>query len=181
VLIIDGHNLAFADDDARQLLTAGRPAAARQRVLQLVEIYAKSTRQRATVVFDGTGGRHKPPETRGRVSYRFSGAQRSADTDITTIISRSTGRRELCVVTNDRRLGAAVRSLHARTMGCGEFLKATARIQRRKPRRHAPEPRAKRLGAPPDDVEYWLKVFADDNVVGEEKEEDKPGTKSRKP
>lgn len=179
MLIIDGHNLAFADDDARRMLIAGKPGDARHRVLELVETFAKWTKQRATVVFDGTGGRYKPPQTGGRVRYRFSGAERSADTDIAQIISRSTGRRELCVVTNDRSLGAAARSLHARTMGCKEFLKETARIQRRKGENRAPEPRAKRFGAPPAEVEYWLKVFSDDDV-DVAKEEDKPVRRKRK-
>ena len=177
MLIVDGHNLAFADDDARKLLTGGKPDDARRRVMQLVEAYAEATGQRATVVFDGTGGRHRSQRKGARVGYRFSGVKRDADLEILRLVGATTGRREICVVTGDRRLGIAVRNLHAKTMGVKEFLNETARRRKRADR--APEPRAKRYGPPPGEVEYWLTVFSDDDVKDIKKERG-PGRKKQK-
>jgi len=171
MLIVDGHNLTFADPEARGQLEGDRPGGARQRTLELVETYLAATREQAVVVFDGTGGGRAPEPTHRRLRCRSSGAGRSADAEILDMIRKTTGRRELCVVTNDRRLGAAARSLHARTMGSQEFLAAVARIKRRQQRkRPTPEPRGKRSGAPPSEVRQWLDVFREEDVAAIEKE-----------
>jgi len=160
MLIIDGHNLAFADDDARQKLIRGDPGRARRRVMQLARLYGRSVNRNVTVVFDGTGGHGRSAEPAGRVRCCFSGADHSADAVILRLVAASTGRREICVVTGDRRLGAAARQLRAKTMGVKEFLKETARQARRQQAGRAPEPRAKLFGPPPSEVEYWLKEFS---------------------
>ena len=56
MLIVDGHNLALAEDEARKMLLGGDPDGSRRRVLDLVEVVARSTNQQAMVVFDGAGG-----------------------------------------------------------------------------------------------------------------------------
>ncbi len=170
MLIIDGHNLAFADDAARDLLECGDPDGARRRILQLVKDYTTPTRQRASVVFDGAGG-EVPRSTAGWVRFCFSGPGRTADTEILRIISSSTGRREICLVTNDHSLATAARTLGAKTLGTSEFLKEAARVQRRKAEDAPPEPAGKHHGAPPDEVDYWLSVFSDDDVAAAEKEQ----------
>jgi predicted RNA-binding protein with PIN domain len=170
MLIIDGHNLAFADDEARLALTGGDPNRARVRVLGLVEIYASAVRQKALVVFDGTGGRPRPESKRGRVRYCHSGANRTADTEIIDRLSQSTGKRETCVVTGDRTLSATARRHGAKTMGVKEFLHEIERLARRRPKKPKPEPAAKRTGPPQSEVEYWLKEFTEAEAAEIEKE-----------
>ena len=177
MLIVDGHNVAFADDEARRLLVRGKPDAARARVLEIVEVYARATKQPAVVVFDGTGGRYRASKRGRGVRCRFSGAGRPADAEIVRLVGARTGRREICVATSDRSLGAAVRSLHARTMGAKEFLREAARLRRKRPDRF-PEPAGKRTGAPPSEVEHWLKVFGDADAAADAnvRQERKPRT-----
>jgi len=162
MLIVDGHNLTFADDDARRMIERNDPGGARHRVLDLVEAYAEGTRQTALVIFDGTGGRPEPQKARGRVRVEFSGATQSADEAILRRVAHSTGRRELHIVTSDRRLGIAARTLHAKTIGCSEFLNEVARLWRRRRANRAPEPRAKRDGTPAGEINEWLKLFPED-------------------
>ncbi|MFW6158971.1 MAG: NYN domain-containing protein [Planctomycetota bacterium] len=170
MLLIDGHNLTFADDRARDLLKSGDPERSRDRVLALVTRYAVRTGQRANVVFDGTGGPYRPQAPRSRVRYSFSGTQRSADRYIAELIERSTGPRDLCVVTNDRELLAAAGSLGAGTLRADEMLAELARARAERREKDAPEPRAKRAGPPPGEVEYWLREFPEKTVAEIEKE-----------
>jgi predicted RNA-binding protein with PIN domain len=181
MLIVDGHNVAFADDEARRCLDAKRPGAARLRVMELVSIYAESTDERALVVFDGAGGPHRPQHNCARVRYCFSGEHRSADAEILERLRRFSGRRETCVVTTDRSLGAAVRALHAKTMDAADFLSEVARRGRRRQETPpAPEPLAKRIGAPAGEVDYWLTVFSEEDVeVAEREAEDTDRRKRR--
>ncbi len=162
MLIVDGHNLAFADDQARNLLLGGRPDAAIQRIGQLVHAYAQATRQQALVVFDGAGGSQPAPAV-GRIRYLFSG-DKTADLEIMRVIRGSTGRREISLVTSDRSLASSARKSRARTIGVAAFLKEVGRLQRVKRTKTVTEPAGKLTGASPDEVEYWLKVFSDDQV-----------------
>ncbi|MFO7899529.1 MAG: NYN domain-containing protein [Planctomycetota bacterium] len=170
MLLIDGHNLTFADDRARGLLESGDPERSRHRVLQLVTRYAVLTDQRANVVFDGTGGPYTPQAPRSRVRYSFSGTRRSADRVIQDLVRQSSGPRDLCVVTNDRKLLAAVRRLGAGVVRADEMLAELARARARMKKKDAPEPRAKRAGPPPGEVEYWLREFPEKTVAEIEKE-----------
>lgn len=176
MLFVDGHNLAFADDDARQMLLDGRPDAARRRVIGLVSVYARLTKHQAQVVFDGTGGHSDPGKRTGRVHYRFSGAARAADTELLHLIRKSTGRRETILVTSDRHLALTAKKLGTRTIGSKEFLRETHRLERKRATTHPHEPAAKRAGPSPTDVEYWLSVFSDDDVDPHDLER-KPGPK----
>ena len=171
MLIIDGHNLAFADEEARLALTGGKPNEARVRVLGLVEIYASATREKALVVFDGTGGRPRPESKRGRVRYCHSGANRTADAEILDRLSHSTGQRETCVVTGDRTLSAAAQRQGAKAMGVKEFLHEVERLARRRPKKPKPEPAGKRTGPPQSEVDYWLKEFTEAEAAEIEEEE----------
>jgi predicted RNA-binding protein with PIN domain len=178
MIFIDGHNLAFADDEAKLLLTSGDPDGARVRVLELVALYATTTRRHITIMFDGTGGGRGEQPDRGQIRVRFSGEERTADAAIIEKLDKHTGRRDTTVITGDRALGAAARRQGAQTMGVREFLHEVERIARKQRRRPKPEPRGKRIGAPPSEVSYWLEVFTDDARYAAEKE--RPLRKSRK-
>lgn len=170
MLIIDGHNLTFLDEQARDSIKTGDPEGSRIRILDLVETWCRLAAQTATVVFDGTGGGRAPSSDRPGVECIFSGADRTADLCILDMLDESTGRREVCVVTNDNQLLAAARRRGARTLTADDFV---ARLEdlRRKKRRPATEPLAKRVGAPPSEVARLLKVFKEDDVARIEREE----------
>ena len=168
MLIVDGHNLTFGHDDARRKLLGGDPEGSRRDVLACVHAYAEATKERALVVFDGTGG-GTPPGGSDRVRYCFSGERRDADEEIVRRVRAHTGRRETCVVTSDRSLAAAVRKLGAKTVGLKAFLREVRRLANRRRRPVALEPAAKYKGPSPAEVEYWLTVFRDEDVAPPEK------------
>ncbi len=172
MFLIDGHNLTFADPEAHQLLEAGRPNESRGRVMELVAAVVGSGAERATVVFDGTGGGTRPPTPHGQVSYCFSGARRKADHEIARLLRDSSGRREVCVVTNDHEVMAVARKLGAKTMTAWDFLAEADRIARRKAKKPpAPEPQAKRTGPAASEVKELLAVFREEDAAAIEEEE----------
>jgi predicted RNA-binding protein with PIN domain len=178
MLLVDGHNLAFADDEARKMLIGSDPEGSRKRIVELVEIYARSIRQQAIIVFDGSGGR-EPKGGTDRVQYFFSGPDRPADLDLMRIIRGSTGRRELTLVSSDRSLTADARKHRVTTIGSATFLKEVAALQRRRRKPIASEPVAKLTGGtPPSEVEYWLKVFGE--LTADDIEEGPPSGPKRK-
>lgn len=171
MFLIDGHNLTFADEEAHQLLKAGKPNESRVRVLELVETVVGGEGERAMVVFDGTGG-GTPPSPRGQVSYRFSGQKREADDEIKRLLRNSSGCREVCVVTGDREVLATAKALGAKTITALDFLAEADRVQRRRSKRPpAPEPRAKRTGPTQSEVNELLTVFREEDAAAIEKEE----------
>jgi len=180
MLFVDGHNLTFGHDEAREKLLGGDPEGSRKHVLECVRVYAASTRDHAMVVFDGTGGEAAPGK-HGRVRYCFSGADRSADAEILRRIGGHAGRREARLVTDDRTLAAAARRLGAKTVGLKKFLQQTRRLLRNRQETVAPEPAAKYRGPSPVEVEYWLTVFSDEDVIAAEREAPRaPGKRKRK-
>jgi len=171
MLIIDGHNLTFADPQARELLVGGNPAASRERILRTVGALAAETGEKVTVVFDGTGGGPSERQTgRRHVRVAYAGADRTADFEILRMLRQSTGRRDVSVVTDDRSLGRAVRQLGAKVQRLEEFFKRVAQARRSREAAPPREPSAKRTGAPRDEVEYWLKFFRDEDDGGDRPE-----------
>jgi len=178
MLFVDGHNLTFGHEDARRKLLAGDPEGARRKILDCVRIYAGSTRDRAMVVFDGTGGEAAPHDA-GRVRFCFSGEERDADGEILRRIRRCTGPREVRLVTDDRSLAVAARRLGAKTVSLKKFLRETQRLRGKAREAPAPEPAGKYRGPSPAEVEYWLTVFSDEDVRKAEEEPDR-GPRKRK-
>ena len=177
MLLVDGHNLTFADDDAREMLLEGDADGSRRRVLHLVDTYARRVKHKATVVFDGTGGPAAPASPTPRVSFCFSGTAHSADAEILRRLRESTGRREIRVITSDRAMAAAAKKLGAVIVSLKQFLSDAADRPRRTKSPAAPEPAAKWTGPPPGEVEYWLRIFSDKDAAGPEKEQ--PGERPR--
>ena len=169
MLIIDGHNLAFADDEARRLLLGGKPEGAQIRIIDLVQLLVEAQDDDALIIFDGSGG-GQPEGCIGRIKYKFSGAGKSADAEILRVIRGSSGRRETTLVTSDRELASEARKLGVKVMGLAPFMREATRLAKKKAERPVSEPRAKRTGAPPGEVEYWLNFFSDKDVTDLEKE-----------
>ncbi len=172
MFLIDGHNLTFADPKAHELLRAGRPNESRCRVIEIVEAVVFSSSEEARIVFDGTGGGTQPPTPRGQVSYCFSGARRKADQVIERMLKDSSGRREICVVSNDHEVLDVAKKLGAKTRTAREFLAEADRAERRIAKKPpAPEPRAKRTGPAQSEVNELLAVFREEDAEAIENEE----------
>lgn len=176
MFLIDGHNLTFADPEADALLKAGRPNESRCRVIEIVEAVVISGIEEARIVFDGTGGGTQPPTPRGQVSYCFSGARRKADQVIARMLRDSSGRREICVVSNDHEVLNIAKKLGAKTMTAHDFLAEAERSERRRAKKPpAPEPRGKRTGPAQSEVNELLTVFREEDAAAIEEEEMRSG------
>ena len=117
--IIDGNNVMGQTPGWHR-----DPAAARRRLLDRVAAFARIKKARITIVFDGAPDRDLPDSSgyRGvRVLYADRGSD--ADSRIERVVEASRDRRGLTVVTSDRRLAHAVRSLGASVIRSGEFRK----------------------------------------------------------
>src|SRR5262245_24144731 len=112
----------------------------------------RGKRMKATVFFDGSGGRDS---SLGSLTIRNSGSERADD-----LIVREIGRfrepREVIVVTADRELSRRARDAGASTISPEEFWLRTGRAP-------AGERRSEQAKV---DVEEWLKYFKDDKNRG---------------
>ena len=169
MLFVDGHNLTFGHDSARRKLLAGDPEGSRRQVLECVRVYASSTKDKAMVVFDGSGGEASPGGA-GRVHYCFAGEEQEADAEILRRIRHHSGGGDVRLVTDDRGLAAAARRFGAKTISLKRFLVETQRLRHKEAKPVAPEPAGKYRGPSPAEVEYWLAVFSDEDVRRAEEE-----------
>ncbi len=88
----------------------------------------------------------------------WSGPSMSADDKIVRICEASSGRRDICVVTDDRRLSARVHHVGGKSMPCAAFLSQL--YTRRRQSREASEPLIKTgEGAAPGETDRWLEIF----------------------
>jgi predicted RNA-binding protein with PIN domain len=117
--IIDGNNVMGQTPGWHR-----DPAAARKRLLDLIARFASIKKVRTTAVFDGAPDQGIPDGS-GYRGVRVLYAERGSDADsrIEQLVESSRDRRGLTVVTSDRRLALAVRSLGAKVMRSGEFRK----------------------------------------------------------
>ena len=143
---LDGNNLIG------QAKGTARPSEEDRKAL-LAEIAERlrATKARATVFFDGAGGRNS---SLGPLSIRDSGSER-ADDVILREIARSREPREVIVVTADRELSRRARDAGARAIGPGEFWSRFGK---------APAPAAR--DAKKVDVEEWMRYFEDEKNRG---------------
>ena len=97
-------------------------AAARKRLLDLIARFANIKKVRTIAVFDGAPDQGIPDGS-GYRGVRVLYAERGSDADsrIEQLVESSRDRRGLTVVTSDRRLALAVRSLGAKVMRSGDF------------------------------------------------------------
>jgi predicted RNA-binding protein with PIN domain len=101
---------------------------ARRRLAEQLAAFARVKKARVTVVFDGEPDRSMPEASayRGvKVYYAEKGSD--ADARIERLVESSPHPRGLTVVTSDRRLAFAVRSLGAAVVRSGEFRKQVER------------------------------------------------------
>jgi len=157
-VLIDGNNLLFAVRNA----TPQRPASRPTLCLHLGQ-WARRTRQKVTVVFDGP----KPSRQRAQqigapgIAVSFSGSGVSADDIIIALINSDSAPRRLVVVSSDRQVMRAARRRRAQAIGAAEFWSRLERdLARPRPRRL--EPPEKRRGLRADEADRWMRELGMD-------------------
>ena len=107
-LLVDAHNVIFARPDLAAL--HGRnPAAAREKLLQMLERLQDAGMMRVVAVFDG-GTENKPASafsSDAGVQIFYAGANHSADTVIERLIAKYAPVHRLTVATNDHLIRTA--------------------------------------------------------------------------
>jgi predicted RNA-binding protein with PIN domain len=152
--LIDGHNLLWSirknDERFEPVDDVGLCAT--------LGLYLRDMHETGDIVFDGQG----PPN---KALFRqipglrviFSGRDREADTIIEEMIEVCRTPKKLYVISSDRRVRKAGRSVKAALVKSDEFWQAVLkRLLRKRPIK---EPAGKRQGLSRSETEQWLKRF----------------------
>lgn len=150
--IVDGNNVMGQTPGWHR----DRPRA-RRTLLEELARFARVRKARITVVFDGAPDRTVPEGSAFHgVKILFAQPGSDADSRIEALVETSHDPRGLIVVTSDRRLSLAVRSLGARTVRSGEFRKEVERT-------HSSEPAEDGESLEVGDVDGWLRYFGEES------------------
>ncbi len=128
----------------------------RRRLLRDLARLARAKRLRQTVVFDGAPDPQFPDGSSYcgvRILYSHPGSD--ADSRIIEMVEAERNRKNLVVVTSDRKLAAIVRSSGVRVMRSGEFRKMIDETAGEAPADETPMVRD-------DDLNEWLRYFGVD-------------------
>ena len=121
-LIIDGYSLLHRDPELKPLLR-GRLESARQLLVRKVERCLDGLAERATIVFDGKGGRAEQAlATLPQIEILFAPGHLTADTVIERLVTAASEPERIRVVTSDRAERQTVSAAGADSMSCGDFL-----------------------------------------------------------
>jgi predicted RNA-binding protein with PIN domain len=136
-------------------------AGARRRLLEELARFARTSRVKVAVVFDGAPEEHFPDGS-SFMGVRVYYAERGADADarIKQMVEASRERRTLKVITSDRALADYVRRCGAEVIRSGEFRRrldeAGAGGESSRPE---DSPAAGREGVRASDIEEWMSYF----------------------
>ena len=153
-IIIDGYNVLHTS----RWLSSSWKGADRQRLCRLLGELAKYRAEKITVVFDALPaepdlGRAEPPP----LKVIFSGHGRTADEVIIQMINKSTGPRDLTVVSSDRQIRAAAKRRGCKIRQAGEFIRiAAGELAQENIIR---EPAEKQKGLSQSQTKQWLAEF----------------------
>jgi predicted RNA-binding protein with PIN domain len=127
-LLVDAHNVIFSRPDLAALQRR-RPAAARQKLLQMLERLQDAGNTRVVAVFDGGS----EPGAEGAVSGT-PGVQvfyaPGADAVIERLVAKYAATHRLTVATNDHLIRTAAVAAGASTIGAGELFAEISRSER---------------------------------------------------
>lgn len=162
-LFIDGYNLIFAASKRMGGFDIADTEGAREKMLGMLAKYKTVRPNRILVFFDGgLESAHLPRRqfVRG-IDVLFSEAKSDADSDIKNAVSHEDNPRDIRVVTSDVAIRKFVKRYGAQVTGSAEFLDEIADVLREMSLPQD-EPIEKYEGASPEEVEYWLTVFGED-------------------
>ena len=151
-LLIDGHNLIGHLPD----LSLADPHDEQQLVERLL-VLQRRQHSAMTVVFDPGGTPLLPGsgEHRGTLRILYAPPGQRADDLLLNLVRRARDRRGCILVTSDRALQAEARHLGATIVPADEFARRLSAAQA------APAPPSPKEQPPsPDEVEAWLRIFA---------------------
>lgn len=127
---------------------------ARRKLIEQLAGFARITKRRVTVVFDGSPDRDLPDGSGFRgVKILFAEKGSDADTRILKLVASLKDRRGSTVVTSDRSLAFQVRSHGANVLRSGEFRKELERVLQTVPTGEDGE------HFEMDDMNDWLRYF----------------------
>jgi predicted RNA-binding protein with PIN domain len=172
-LIIDGYNVLFAIARFGGRAVATAIEEARSELLEHLLRCYRLTGERVTVVFDSrqlTGGARAREGFPG-IRIVHAHPPRTADDEIRRLVEASTAPRHLRVVTSDRELARSCSSLGATVIGARAFFREITR-QAEQAAKDEEEERVKTAQPSRQEMEEWLRVFA---------QPDLPGSKPLKP
>lgn len=143
-LLVDAHNMIFSDPGLSELHRRN-PAAARERLIHLLERHQDSSDTRVVVVFDrGNAARASgEPDAPSGVQVIYAQAGQSADTVIERLVLKYAATHALTVATNDHLVRTAAAAAGAAAIdseilrdeierSAGELDETLARLRRRK-------------------------------------------------
>jgi uncharacterized protein len=185
MLVIDGHNL-IPKIPGLSL----REVDDEERLLALLQVYARTKRKKIEVFFDGAPPGQSGQRDYGQVRAHFVQIGRTADEAIRLfLVGLGKSARNATLVSADRQVQANARALHAQVISSDDFAVELTAAQARlnsaaiktsgKPRPGAAS------GAPPGiptgEVEEWLLLFKIDPALAEKPIETLPKKKEPKP
>lgn len=135
-------------------------------------IVSNPARTKTTLVIDGRPKPDEPSENEfPDLHLAYSGAGVKADTVIGQMVARSTNRKNLTVITNDRAVASAARRAGAQAQSCEAFLQGLVTAHRAGAKlAKGALPLHKTKGPDKAQTEHWLKEFG----VGEVPDQKKP-------
>ncbi len=154
--LIDTYNLVHAAD------AMGEPLGG-MTVRRLCQYLAAAPNSiKATLVLDGRAKPDEPSENEfPDINLVYSGTGVPADSVIAQMVERSTSRKKLTVVSNDRAVSSQARRHFAHALSCEQFLDQLTRYNPRAARDAMPP--KKMTGTPTvGESEHWLQEFGFD-------------------
>ncbi len=131
---------------------------------EMIESFAKRTRQKITIIFDGTlpyEMKYDTPKI-ANVKLIYTGPNKSADEYLEEQIKISSAPKLLTIISSDREIISAAKKRKCQILTSDEFWQIIAKELTRK--RPKPLPREKQKGLSSTELDYWLKTFQiDDN------------------
>jgi predicted RNA-binding protein with PIN domain len=164
-LVIDGYNLMHASGHARERYAPGDLQRCRERFLLWVwKRVPETLRERTIIVFDAgdTDNQYTGLATFRELRLLYSPRGVEADDLIEDLVASHSAPKRLQVVSSDHRLHKASRKRKAACIDSEAFVATLARAARRQrelERQQREE--AKPTADLPDQVEDWLRIFAD--------------------
>lgn len=118
-LLVDAHNVIFARPDLAALQRKN-PAAAREKLLQILERLQDAGQTRVVAVFDGGAAKKPETELSGAAGVQVFYAP-SADAVIERLVIKYAATHRLTVATDDNLIRTAVVAAGASTMGADQL------------------------------------------------------------
>ena len=163
-LLIDGYNLLHASDLFGSGQLAGTLRGSREALLDyLAQRLTPAERRQAVIVFDASQAPPGLPDAHGYegLLVRFARGYPDADSLLEEILASAKGTKQLTVVSGDRRVQRAARSVGATPVESDSWLADLAQRET-DPAASGPKP-----SVPVGDAAHWIDEFSDPEALSE--------------